>query len=643
MPAGINAGIMRFVVYGLAVFIGVGSGSDANGADPVLAPGYRPLAFSVPSPGSYSLSRLGAAANGEVLDSDGRNLALHDLMGDKLVLLSFIYSTCTEVNGCPLATAVLHQIKGRLAKDAEMAKRVRLLTLSFNPSHDTPAVMKRYGGELATGEFDWRFLTTASEIELNRILGAYGQSVVKEYDERGRSTGTFAHVLRVFLIDLDRQIRNIYSVSFLHAEILINDMKTLLDSASASVEPTAPAADFSEKHEVLPWYPTGDHKADYDTIEYRTNSVALSNRLGQPTDLIRYADSPPRGLPALALDPDVPITRKKIELGRKLFFDRRLSGNNTFSCAMCHIPEQGFTNNEMATAVGIEGRTVRRNAPTLYNVGYARVLFHDGRESTLEQQVWGPMLAANEMANPSIGFVIDKLNAAGDYTELFNAAYGKEPDMINIGNAIASYQRTLNSANSPFDRWKYAGIQAAIDESAKRGFQLFTGKARCASCHRIEKDYALFSDDQFHDTGIGFRQTMHRAPKNLRVQVAPGMFLNVDEAVIAAVRAPEPNDLGRYEITGLPEDRWKYKTPSLRNIALTAPYMHDGSLVSLEGVIEFYDRGGIEHENLDPLIRPLSLTRNEINDLVVFLESLTGDNVAILLSDAFAQEVGVAE
>ena len=170
---------------------------------------------------------------------------------------------------------------------------------------------------------------------------------------------------------------------------------------------------------------------------------------------------------------------------------------------MCHIPEQGFSSNEMATPVGIEGRTVKRNAPTLYNVAYAQWLFHDGRENTLEQQVWGPLLARNEMANPSIGAVIDKINNSVDYDGLFEKAFERGPGMETIGMAIASYERTLNSGNSPFDVWYYGENTKAIDDEAKRGFHLFQGKAGCVNCHQIGKDYALFMDKRFHNTGVG--------------------------------------------------------------------------------------------------------------------------------------------
>lgn len=162
-------------------------------------------------------------------------------------------------------------------------------------------------------------------------------------------------------------------------------------------------------------YQAGDNKQHYAQQNYQTQSMALSHRQGKATNLLTTIQRPMLGLPKVPVPSNNPITAAKVALGRKLFYDRRLSLNDTFSCAMCHIPEQGFSSNEMQTAVGIEGRTVPRNSPTIYNVAYATTLFHDGRESSLEQQVWGPLLAANEMANPSIGFVVDKIKALPDY------------------------------------------------------------------------------------------------------------------------------------------------------------------------------------------------------------------------------------
>ena len=604
----------------LLLLCSVLTAAHAEPAPPVLAPGYSALEFTPPSPGSYQLPVLGAAADGRVLTSDAKSVSLHDLMGDKIVLLSFIYSTCSDVNGCPLATAVFHKIKNRLKKDPELARQLRLLTLSFNPEYDTPAQMRLYSQGLADDTIDWRFLTTASEADLNPILAQYKQNIQKVYDEQGRFTGTFSHILRVYLIDRDKQLRNIYSVSFLHPDTLINDIKTLLQGSHQ-------ASQFAKSPPANVFRP-GDNKQHYDRADYSTQSIALSARTGKSADLLKTVYHPPLGLPVVPIPANNPITSDKIKLGRKLFYDRRLSLNNTFSCAMCHIPEQGFTSNEMKTAVGIEGRTVKRNSPTLYNVGYASSLFHDARETNLEQQVWAPLLAPNEMGNPSIGNVIEKIKHTDNYIELFKKAFGREPSMETIGMAIASYERTLNSANSAFDRWHYGKEKQAMNASSQRGFQLFIGKANCSSCHTVASSHALFTDNALHNTGIGYAEAMTSKQTKQRIQVAPGVYIEVDKKVIDSVSGIKPNDLGRYEVTQDPADRWKYKTPSLRNVILTAPYMHNGSLASLKEVVEFYNRGGIANENLDPLIKPLNLNEQEITDLTAFLNSLTGDNIA---------------
>lgn len=591
----------------------------AETAAPGLAPGYKELPFKLPEPGSYQLAALGQAAGGKVVDSAGQDLDLGQLMGDKLVLLSFIYATCSDVNGCPLATAVLHKLQGRLLKEPALAERLRLVTLSFNPEHDTPEAMARYAQSFAGG-LEWRFLTTRSEQDLQPILDAYGQSVIKDRDAQGKAVGSFSHILRVYLIDRERRIRNIYTVSFLHADTLLNDIKTLLLEKPGTIAATPPPAP--------PAYAKSDGQA---------GSQALTARTGRRAELLSYAAKPPLGLPPLPAAPGNPLTAAKVELGRKLFFDRRLSLNNTFSCAMCHVPEQGYTSNEQATAVGIEGRTVRRNSPTLYNVAYLDRLFHDGREYSLEQQVWGPLLAHNEMGAPSVGYVVRKVQGLPDYAGLFERAFKRGPSMETIGMALASYERVLNAGDSPFDRWRYAG--KPLDAGAQRGFALFTGKAGCVECHRVGEKSALFTDQALHNTGLGYRAAMtgEGAPE---VQVAPGLAFKIDPAALASVSEPKPNDLGLYEITQNPQDRWKYRTPSLRNVALTAPYMHDGSLATLEAVVAFYNGGGVPNENLDPKIKPLNLDAQEQADVVAFLKSLTGSNVEALVADAFAAPVG---
>ena len=354
------------------------------------------------------------------------------------------------------------------------------------------------------------------------------------------------------------------------------------------------------------------------------------------------AATPPLGLPPVPVPTDNPLTVAKLRLGRKLFFDRRLSFNSTMSCAMCHVPEQGFTVNELAQAVGIAGRSLRRNAPTLFNVAYMRTLFHDGRETSLETQVISPMLARIEMANPSMGYLVEKITRLDDYAVLFEQAFQRGPSVETIGQALASYERTLLAANSPFDRWYYGKQPEALSPQAQTGFRLFMGKAQCVTCHPITDQYALFTDQAFHNTGVGWYNSMVRSKRAAptRVELAPGVFTELAPEVIASVGDPPQPDLGRYEVTLAPTDRWRYKTPSLRNVALTAPYMHDGSLSTLEEVVRFYNRGGQPHAFLDPLIRPLHLTDKDIAALVAFLESLTGTNIAALIADARSVRIG---
>ena len=246
----------------------------------------------------------------------------------------------------------------------------------------------------------------------------------------------------------------------------------------------------------------------------------------------------------------------------------------------------------------------------------------------------------NEMANPSIAYVLDKINQAADYKNLFEQAFGRGPSMETVGMALASYQRTLNSANSAFDRWYYGKDTQALNKTAQLGLQLFKGKAGCSACHSIDEKTALFTDNKTHNTGIGYTESMAKTPAKQRIQVAPGVFLDVDTEAINSVAENKPNDLGRYEITQNPKHRWHYRTPSLRNVSLTKPYMHNGSLATLKDVVDFYNRGGAQNENLDPLIKPLHLTEPEIEQLVVFLQALTGDNVSELVSDAYAAPVG---
>lgn len=266
-------------------------------------------------------------------------------------------------------------------------------------------------------------------------------------------------------------------------------------------------------------------------------------------------------------------------------------------------------------------------------------LFVDARETSLEHQVWSPLLAANEMNNPSIGYVIETIRQSPEYEGLFEQAFGEPPTMENIGMALAQYERTLIAGNSRFDRWYYGNDKEALTGQEVAGFRLFTGKAGCSNCHSIKDDYTLFTDHRLHNTGVGYRDSMNKA-QDITVQLAPGVTAIASPTLIASVSDGKPNDLGRYEITLKPEDRWSFRTPTLRNVALTAPYMHNGEMQSLEEVIAFYNQGGIENELLSGLIEPLQLDSNESEQLVKFLQSLNGENLKQLVADAFAVGIG---
>lgn len=589
---------------GLALLAALASGASAHQSAPdqptIIAPGYAALQYAAPTAGSYQLPPLGPAADADVVDSHDATHTLHGLFDSRVTILAFIYTQCDDVNGCPLASYVMGQMARRLASDAVIAPHLRLVSFSFDPEHDTPATLEKYARSFRPPGVDWDFVTTSAPGTLKQTLARYQQAVQ-------RTNGhTFAHILRVFLIDPQHRIRNIYSTAFLHADTLAADVKTLLLEQGLLQTASADAA--------------GDG--------------SVPGPAGAP------ADDAWLGLPPPAQLNGPGPTAAQVALGERLFFDRRLSLNRTISCAMCHVPAQGYTVNELATAVGIEGRTVKRNAPTLLNVGFLGALFHDAREDRLEQQIWGPLLARNEMANPSVGYVIGNLARWADYRGAFEAAFEAPASMETLGRALAAYQRTLIAGGSPFDRYLYGGQTNALTAPAIRGLALFRGKARCAACHTIGESSALLTDQGLHNTGLGYLASMAPASEIRRAELAPGTTIAYDLRAVADSAERPPNDLGRYEITEQPADRWKYRTPSLRNVARTRPYMHNGSLSTLADVVAFYNDGGVPNEGLDPLIQPLGLSDAERADLVAFLDSLTSPHVAALVERAARVPVG---
>ena len=222
-----------FLALSWLMIAGLAGAADQEDPPEILAPGWGKLDYEAPPSGTYQLPPITEAANGRVLREDGSEAQLLDLMGDRLVLFSFIYTKCSDLNGCPLANSVFHRVQAYLRKHPQLAAATRMLSISFDPENDTPEVMKEFGKGLGGGGVQWEFLTTQDRATLQPILDDYGQYTLREYDETGAYTGEIAHMLRVFLIDRDLRVRNIYSVSFLHPDILVNDLETLLQELSS--------------------------------------------------------------------------------------------------------------------------------------------------------------------------------------------------------------------------------------------------------------------------------------------------------------------------------------------------------------------------------------------------------------------------
>lgn len=279
----------------------------------------------------------------------------------------------------------------------------------------------------------------------------------------------------------------------------------------------------------------------------------------------------------------------KVDLGKQLYFDGRLSKNNAISCAFCHNPFTGFADPRQ-TSIGVGGGIGGRQSPTVFNTGFIPLQFWDGRAGSLEEQAIGPIANPVEMAETHEN-VVKKLGKIKGYQQQFRAVFGTDVNLQGIAEAIAAYERTVISTNSAFDKYVLGDAQA-MDKTALRGMALFKGKARCILCHNGPN----FADNQFHNLGVP--------------QVGP-----------------MKEDLGRFYVTQQEQDKGAFKTQTLRSITETAPYMHDGVFKTLEEVIDFLDQGGGQNPNLSPMVKPLGLTEQEKAELIAFLNALTGEKI----------------
>jgi cytochrome c peroxidase len=330
------------------------------------------------------------------------------------------------------------------------------------------------------------------------------------------------------------------------------------------------------------------------------------------------ADPWPRGLPQdlweILIPEENPVTPEKVALGRQLYYDKRLSKDGTVSCGTCHDPAKGFSDGKKVSE-GIGGQKGARNAPTVLNSIFYEFQFWDGRAGSLEEQAKGPMINPVEMGMASHDDVVKAVRGVPEYAAAFKAAFGREATIDDIVAAIATFERTVVSGNSAFDRFQ-AGDKSALSESAQRGWELWNGKARCNTCHPFGGATPNFSDNKFHNIGVAAKGRDFGA-------LARQAAAEADPQKLAFHQ--DFTELGRYVTTKQPKDIGAFKTSGLRDIALSAPYMHDGSEATLLDVVKFYDKGGEPNPYLDGGVVPLKLTEQEMKDLVAFMESLTGE------------------
>ena len=325
------------------------------------------------------------------------------------------------------------------------------------------------------------------------------------------------------------------------------------------------------------------------------------------------------------IPPDNPQTPEKIALGQKLFFDGRLSADGTVACASCHNPERAFTDGK-PTSTGIHGRLGQRNAPTILNALYNKTQFWDGRAKTLEDQAALPIVNSIEMGQPNLNAAVARIATISEYRQAFSRVFGRPASGPDLLRAIASYERTLVSFNSAFDRF-IAGDKNTIDDAAKRGWELFNTRGRCNKCHALtedKRDVTNFTDNDFHNIGIGIiRHNVVALARQAEQLVNSGDAAAVDRAALQT----DMSALGRFLITKKESDIASFKTPGLRNVLVTGPYFHDGSQVTLWDVMDHYNKGdGLQNPYLDEDIQPLALTERDIDDVVAFLASLTSDD-----------------
>ncbi len=322
---------------------------------------------------------------------------------------------------------------------------------------------------------------------------------------------------------------------------------------------------------------------------------------------------------AASVPADNQMTPERVELGRKLYFDPRLSHDGTVACATCHDVFRGFTD-QRPVSEGINKQLGKRNAPTTLNAALLQTMFWDGRSPTLDHQAKMPILNPVEMGMPDEAAALKAIGDVPEYQEAFKSAYGREMNYEDVGRAIAAFERTLIFVDSPFRRF-FNGDASAISAQAKAGLELFNGKARCVACHPMNPSNPLGSDNRFHNVGVSARHQNFKelARKALKALGEGASEQKLDELAVGT----DLSELGRFMVTHDRADIGAMRTPQILNIGITGPYMHDGSMATLWDVLDHYNKGGEANPYLDGGIEPLALSEAEIDQVVAFLFTLT--------------------
>ncbi len=396
---------------------------------------------------------------------------------------------------------------------------------------------------------------------------------------------------------------------------------------------------FGVCYAVSPGDPGGGERGPHGALNMDTQKALLEKLLPE-----RDVTQPPPGVDPVVwqqvvIPKDNKMTPERVALGKKLYFETRLSKDGTVACATCHDISRGFTD-QRKVSEGVGGALGKRNAPTTMNAFLMQAMFLDGRAPRLEDQAKLPILNPIEMAHPNEQAALAAIAGDPEYKKMFQAAYGRDPNYEDLARAIAAFQRTFVFLNSPFDRF-LAGDENAISEQAKRGWALFNGKGRCMSCHQMNPSNPIGTDSRFHNIGVAARKQNFEelAQRALKALEKEGGVKAVDRLALET----DLSELGRFMVTKDRADIGAFKTMQMRNVGVTAPYMHDGSMATLWDVMDHYNKGGEPNPFLDGGIEPLALSEDEIDAVVAFMFTLTDERLAGQNQKAFEDQRKLAQ